>query len=146
MSGLSAGVGHGVLCRWGVNMSSPDRLPDLQQLICLDDSDHEVVDNFGGAELSFLDQTMIAADFEPLSDGGFTSTQVPVMFSGLCKGAKDTYVEDSEEKRVFFSTENAEPPAESSEEEACFDLVSDSDEGEDIPCSQPRYNIKEMWW
>ncbi len=95
---------------------------------------------------SILDQSLSAFDFDLVGDGVLTSTQVPVVFSGLLDGATDSTVEDSEEKRALFSTENAESPVESEEEQACFDLVIDSDEGEPIPCSQPRYSVKEMWW
>ncbi len=138
----SAEKSQSTLCRWGVNIW----MGEEENFLSLADLGVEDGELFGLEGCSFLDQTLTAVDFDPVGDGVLTSSQVPVVFSGLLDGAKDSGVEDSEEKRVLFSMENADSPVESEEEQACFDLVSDSNEGEPIPCTQPCYNIKEMWW
>ncbi len=129
-------------------MSSPMHLPDLPQLVQLDDSDSwEDDDQFSGpGAQSLLDQSMPAVVFDPEGDECAMLMQIPVVFSGLDEGAKDSVAEDSPLARALFSTNNAESLVESEEEVACFDLVSSSDKGEPIPSLQPCYNVKDMWW
>ncbi len=127
-------------------MSSPECLPDLLQLVCLDSSESDEHDESGVGSRSLLDQTMPAIVFDPDSDGCPTSTQIPVVFSGLEEGAKDCVSEDSPLARALFLTENVESPVKSEEEVVCFDLVSSSNEGEPIPSSQPHYSVQDMWW
>ncbi len=129
-------------------MSSPVCLPDLPQLICVDNSDHEDVGSacFRVDAQSELDQSMPAIFFDPVSDDCLTSTQLPVLFTGLAENAKDSVAKDDLELCALFSMDNADSLVESEEEVACFDLVSSGNEGEPILSSQPRYNRKEMWW
>ncbi len=126
-------------------MSSPVHQSKWPQLD--DFSADDVLGGFFGVDTrSELDQSMPAIVFDPDDDGCVMSSQIPVVFTGLSESAKDSVVEDDAELWALWSTENADSPVESEEETACFDLVSLSDEGEPIPASQLRYNVKEMWW
>ncbi len=78
--------------------------------------------------------------------GPFTSTQedgpgmseIPVIFSSLQHGARDTCAFDDEDKQQLMSTVNPDVPN--------FTLLPDSNNEPDIPCTQPRYHVKDMWW
>ena len=75
----------------------------------------------------------------------FTSTQscdpdktIPVIFTGLQEGARDSTAADSEDKQQTMSTVNPDMPT--------FELLSESEGEDDIPSTQPRYHLSDMWW
>ncbi len=86
--------------------------------------------------------------FDPDEEALVTLTQaeggpVPVVFTSLGEGARDTQVEDPVDLQLVCSTKNAPEPE---EEEANFDLWSSSSDEGVIPVVQPRYKVKDMWW
>ncbi len=79
------------------------------------------------------------------SSDAFTLTQnadaddtIPVIFTGLQEGARDSTVVDDEDKQQSMSTVNPDVPH--------FQLLTDSEGEDDIPLTQPRYHLSDMWW
>ncbi len=79
-----------------------------------------------------------SAPFTSTQEDGPVTTEIPVIFSGLQDGARDSCTLDDEDKQQLMSTVNPDVPN--------FTLLSDSNEEPDIPSSQPRYHVKDMWW
>ncbi len=63
---------------------------------------------------------------------------MPVIFTGLADGAVDSTTPDDLDKQEVMSTHNLP--------ECHFSLSSEEEKEEEIPCSQPRYHLSNMWW
>ncbi len=131
-----------------MNVTMDDLLVLPETIDLCDLSEDEVLSGSAGASKALLDQSVHALHFDPDEEALVTSTQaeggpVPVVFTGLGEGARDSHAEDPVDMQLAFSTKNAPEPE---EEQSNFLLWSSSSDEGAIPAAQPRYKVKDMWW